>query len=184
VIIEKDTIMLNQSEYIAPVPADKFRKAPMGVIWIVVLLAVVMLTKVTGILDAVLSLIQNQGLSDEDKVLLGFIAYVTFPLTSGVVITGFLYLKGKHQGRSTPNILGWVSAIFVACWILSLVLGIGKVPVDLIENIQRTPGNMYVRLPVALLKTYATYYGLPLFISSVLIGFAFAMQIERWFKKT
>jgi hypothetical protein len=160
-------------------PADKLRRIEIGWIWAAV--AFFVLVVVLGILspvEAIKSLVVNQGVGDEEVNILAFIAGFTLPLTVGFGIIAFFVLTGLNQPYDAYKQAGAAGIILIVSGLLSQVFSVGLQP-DL------TPQPMpSMPLPFAILffalRAYYTSYGLPLMISALAIGTAAALHVERW----
>jgi hypothetical protein len=158
-------------------PADELRSVSMGVVWSVVFAIVVILGGLFTPWDALLFLVENQGVGDEGSSILAFVAGYTLPLTFGTALISFLFLRGFHRGLGAVPVAFTVAVILAGSGWLAQTLGLGLLP-DYTGVTGAGPGPWKVLTLV--LEAYLNSYGWALAISATAIGFACGMHVERW----
>jgi hypothetical protein len=158
-------------------PADEFRSWSMGAVWGAVFFIVVVACRIFTPWDALQQLLENQGVGEEGKSLLAFVAGYTFPLTLGTGVLTFLFLRGAFRHASLGGAAIAVGVILGAAGLLARALGLGLLP-DY-SGVTGVGGGPF-RLLTLVLGAYLNAYGWALALSAAAIGFASGMQVERW----
>jgi hypothetical protein len=132
--------------------------------------------------DAVLNLLSNQGVGEEEFNVLAYLFGYTLPLSVGFGIIAYLILTGKHRGHEWYNQLGVALAILWVCGSVSKLLGLGLSPKFSILNAYQ--GAPLLFLLTLVVNGYVHTYGWPLVICALALGIGAAIWSERKTYKT
>lgn len=157
--------------------ADQLRNISMGWIWAFVFFIVAVGLGIFTPWGAIEHLLVNQGPGDEGTGLVAFVFGYTLPLSVGFTIIAYFVITGLYEQYSVPSRLFWGGLILFLTGIASRTFGLGLPPSEIGT---RVSGPVYVTLPVYVLSAYFNSYGFALMIIALVLGFAIALQIERW----
>ena len=163
---------MNESTY-----ADKIRTIPMGIISGTVFFVVVVCGGIMKPWDAVISLLANQGLGEEEYNLLARMFGYTLPLAFGFFIVAYVFLSGKHKGFSWDKQLLAVALILWICGVLSKILGLGLSPTFSLGRAYQ--GQFLLWFSSMVLNGYVHTDGWPLVICALALGIGLAVWFER-----
>jgi hypothetical protein len=158
-------------------PADDLRGIPSSVIWGVTAVIVAICIFGFDSWDTARRVIESHGASIEDAQLLGFVAYLTLPLTVGTAIIVFGFLIGLQDRIS----LYWSYTLPAL-----VLLGAAKIASEaslglpLKEPLVQVSDGGIARPLLLALSMYLSSYGFPLMIASIVIGVALAIQVAQW----
>jgi hypothetical protein len=159
-----------------PIPADGIRTIPMGWIWASVFVVVAVFGLAITPWDAIGSLIQSEGVGENEASLIGFVAGYTAPLTAGLAFLAWLYVSGTARGMSGQIAGLTIGGVLFATGLASAYLGLGQLP----NYDARVPsGPPWVSIPEWVLQGYVNSYGWSLTIASAAIAVGLAIQVER-----
>jgi hypothetical protein len=159
---------------------DDLRSIDMKWIWIVVSVIVLLFVGITP-WDIIISLIENQGIGENEKSVVGFVAGYTLPLTAGFFLIAFLVLTGKHRQFQLPVQLLGAAGILALTGFLAHVFGLGLPPDYKLTDF--VGGYFFIVIPVFVLKAYLNSYGIFLMICALVIGAAAALHVERYLQQ-
>jgi hypothetical protein len=120
--------------------------------------------------DALLELLADKGVSDDNAALMAFVAGYTFPLVLGAGICTYLVLRGHHNGQAPQSLALWGAGIMIGAALVSGWLGLGQIPNFMATHMISAPP--YVALPVWVVQVYLNEYGIGLALAGAAIGAA------------
>ena len=161
--------------------ADDLRGISMGYVWGGVVVVVSLIAGVP-LLEVLLNLVSNQGgAGGEDFAFLFIKALETFALTAGVAILAYLIITGKLRDKNSNSLMLTGAAILFGTGVLGILLravtGVGVLP-DY-NGWQNSGGGGAFRLLGIVIGAYLSTYSLGQMITSLAIGSALALQVER-----
>jgi hypothetical protein len=162
----------------AKTPADELRSVSMGAVWGGAFVVVVILCGIFTPWDALLYLLENQGVGDEGASLLAFVAGYTLPLTFGSAVIAFLFLRGFFRGGGAVAVALTTAIVLAGSGWLAQALGLGLLP-DYSGASWGDASGPWGLLGLVL-EAYLNSYGWALALSAVVIGLACAIHVERW----
>lgn len=127
--------------------------------------------------EVIASLLESRGLGGDQQQQLAFAAGYTLPLTVGFAVITYLGLTGEFSQHSIYEQIGGAAIILAVCGWIAGELGLGLLP-----NYSGAYGTgpWYVRIPMLVLSAYFNSYGFGLMLSSLALGIAAAIEIDRW----
>lgn len=132
--------------------------------------------------DAIIQLIENNGVGDQGAYLLAFAAGYTLPATAAIGVIVALAYTGALRNVGLPGTVFLIALILGGAAILSQFLGLGLI-VDL-SNATWHSGPVWLSVFLFVLSAYLNAYGWPLMITAVALGIAsglhFGIKTEEY----
>ena len=156
---------------------ETVRSMKLGWVWGAVAIGVLILAGGVTPWDAILEVISNGGVGEEQASLLGFVAGYTLPLCVGFTIIGVAWITGMGRGANPYVALAGMAFVLIACGWVAQELGLGQLPIPDAAG----TGSMHpaARLLVAVLRGYVNQYGMGLALSSLLIAVGLTLTIAK-----
>jgi hypothetical protein len=157
--------------------ADNLRRVSLKVLWGVALFVLLIFGMGLSPIAAIAHFLENQGISDADKMAMAYAAGFTLPLFLGITIITYLVITGINRNYSSYTQVTAAALILLVTGWLSKAFSLGLSPRF---GSTYTSGPIFISLPMYVATAYLSIYGLPLTIIGVTLGIAAAFSIERY----
>lgn len=151
----------------------------MKVVWGIVFVVVALFGYGWSQQDVADHLLANEGVGEEGVNMMWFAAGYTAPLTVGVAVLAFLYLRGVFTRMPWPNACGIVAGVLIVCGLASAYLGVGLAP-GFESTLPASGGPPIVRLVGWTIAAYLNTYGWPLAVAALALGCGAALRADLW----
>ncbi len=150
-------------------------------VWAATFAIVVLTLGVMGPWETLASVLENQGVGEDEATVLAFVAGYTLPLCLGASACTLLLLRGVHEGKDARGVAVCGALILAAAGFIASELGLGLLP----SYESRPPGAPpYIFIPLLVIGAYVNSYGWQLMVAGVAIGVAIAAQIDVWIRES